>query len=192
MDFIWETVLLFFVGIFLLRISGRKSISQMTLGTTIVMISIGTIIVQPIIETSVIRTIIAASIFIVLLILLEFLQIKSNFIENIVSGKSLTVIENGKINEKNLNKLRLSVDQLEKRLRQKGVSSIGDIRTATLETNGQLGYELNDDAKPLSLGEFKRLMHTYGYQPQLQEKTTSNIFNEINQGHKQPNPDHLQ
>jgi uncharacterized membrane protein YcaP (DUF421 family) len=192
MDFIWETVLLFFVGIFLLRISGRKSISQMTLGTTIVMISIGTIIVQPIIETSVIRTIIAASIFIVLLILLEFLQIKSNFIENIVSGKSLTVIENGKINEKNLNKLRLSVDQLEKRLRQKGVSSIGDIRTATLETNGQLGYELNDDAKPLSLGEFKRLMNTYGYQPQLQEKTTSNIFNEINQGHKQPNPDHLQ
>jgi uncharacterized membrane protein YcaP (DUF421 family) len=191
MDFIWETVLLFFVGIFLLRISGRKSISQMTLGTTIVMISIGTIIVQPIIETSVIRTIIAASIFIVLLILLEFLQIKFNFIENIVAGKSLTVIENGIINEKNLNKLRLSVDQLEKRLRQKGVSSINDIRTATLETNGQLGYELNAEAKPLSLGEFKRLMNTYGY-PQLQEKTKSNIFNEINQGHKEPNPDHLQ
>jgi uncharacterized membrane protein YcaP (DUF421 family) len=191
MDFIWETVLLFFVGIFLLRISGRKSISQMTLGTTIVMISIGTIIVKPIIETSVIRTIIAASIFIVLLILLEFLQIKFNFIENIVAGKSLTVIENGIINEKNLNKLRLSVDQLEKRLRQKGVSSINDIRTATLETNGQLGYELNAEAKPLSLGEFKRLMNTYGY-PQLQEKTKSNIFNEINQGHKEPNPDHLQ
>jgi uncharacterized membrane protein YcaP (DUF421 family) len=49
LSFIWKPFLLIISGILLLRISGRKSISQMTLAQTVVMISIGTIIVQPIV-----------------------------------------------------------------------------------------------------------------------------------------------
>lgn len=41
MDFnlIWQTVLIFVIGTFILRIGGRKSISQMTIPQTIIMIS---------------------------------------------------------------------------------------------------------------------------------------------------------
>ncbi|MCF7752841.1 DUF421 domain-containing protein [Paenibacillus xylanexedens] len=48
MDWIWKSVLLVLVGMILLRIAGRKSISQMSVVTTVIMISIGTTIVQPI------------------------------------------------------------------------------------------------------------------------------------------------
>lgn len=54
LSFIWQSFLLILAGILLLRISGRKSQSQMTLAQTVVMISIGTIIVQPIVKKSVI------------------------------------------------------------------------------------------------------------------------------------------
>ncbi len=64
MDFMWEAILMVISGFLLLRVSGRKSLAQMTVTTTIVMISIGAIIVQPIIEHSVVKTIITIIIFI--------------------------------------------------------------------------------------------------------------------------------
>ncbi|UNT53582.1 hypothetical protein [Lysinibacillus capsici] len=56
-----------------------------------------------------------------------------------------------------------------------------------LEKNGQLGFELKEDAKPLTVGEFKKLMNNY-YHSEIpldvspEEKTTdsNNIFQEIN------------
>ena len=158
MNFVWQSVLMFLAGVLLLRIAGRKSISQMTLAQTVVMISIGTIIIQPIVETSVWKTIIASVIFIGSLILLEFLQLKFNFIEKFITGKSKIVIQNGKIEKINLRKLRLTADQLEMRLRTIGIARISDVKMATLEPNGQMGYELMDDAKPLTVGEFQNLM----------------------------------
>jgi uncharacterized membrane protein YcaP (DUF421 family) len=64
-NFIWYSFILILAGILLLRIAGRKSISQMTLAQTVVMISIGTIIVQPIVEKSVVKAIVAAAIFVI-------------------------------------------------------------------------------------------------------------------------------
>jgi uncharacterized membrane protein YcaP (DUF421 family) len=77
-NFIWYSFILILAGILLLRIAGRKSIAQMTLAQTIVMISIGTIIVQPIVEKSVMKAIVAAAIFVISLIILEYLQLKSS------------------------------------------------------------------------------------------------------------------
>lgn len=189
MNFILEAFILILSGILLLRIAGRKSISQMTLAQTVVMISIGTIIVQPIVEKSVLKAIVSALIFVISVVILEYLQLKSNAFEKFITGKSKTVIENGILNVVALKKMRLTVDQLEMRLRNKGISKIEDVKTATLEPNGQLGYELKEAAKPLTVGDLKKLI-----QPQflnqnmmsnnlkdLQEKNNnSNIFQEIN------------
>lgn len=192
MNFAWESLILIVAGIILLRISGRKSIAQMTLAQTVVMISIGTIIVQPIIEDSAWRTLVAASIFIGALLIMDYLQLKFNLIEKFLSGKSKVVIENGSLNITNLRKLRLTVDQLEMRLRLQGISDISDVKTATLEANGQLGYELKDDAKPLTIGEFKKLMNPMYLNIQYQnQKVKNNIFDEITEGHTRQNPDQL-
>lgn len=158
MNIFIESFLLVVGGVLLLRIAGRKSISQMTLAQTVVMISIGAIIIQPIIEDSLTRTFIAASIFIATLIMMEYLQLKFNAVEKFITGKAKIVIENGEIVISNLKKLRFTVDQLEMRLRQQGINKITDVKTATLEPNGQLGYELFPDARPLTIGEFKKLM----------------------------------
>ncbi|QRY17186.1 DUF421 domain-containing protein [Bacillus cereus] len=189
MSFILEAFILILSGILLLRLAGRKSISQMTLAQTVVMISIGTIIVQPIVEKSVLKAIVSALIFVISVVILEYLQLKSNAFEKFITGKSKTVIENGILNVIALKKMRLTVDQLEMRLRNQGISKIEDVKTATLEPNGQLGYELKEDAKPLTVGDLKKLI-----QPQflnqnmmsnnlkdLQKKNNnSNIFQEIN------------
>ncbi|SET33878.1 Uncharacterized membrane protein YcaP, DUF421 family [Salinibacillus kushneri] len=179
-----KSVILVLSGVFLLRIAGRKSISQMTLAQTVVMISIGSIIIQPIIEKSVLRTILASAVFILALIVMELLQLKVNFIERLITGKSKVIIKNGQIDVKTLRSLRFSVDQLEMRLRQQGISKISDVKTATLEPNGQIGYELIDEAKPLTVKEFKKLMNMDDKPPM---EGGNSLFAEIE--NKQRNPD---
>ena len=50
MDFnlIWQTILIFIVGTFYLRVSGRKTISQMTIPQTVLVIAIGTLLIDPV------------------------------------------------------------------------------------------------------------------------------------------------
>lgn len=195
MNFIWQSFILILAGILLLRITGRKSISQMTLAQTVVMISIGTIIVQPIVEKSVMKAIVGAAIFVISNLILEYFQLKSNNFEKFITGKSKIVINKGVIHVQNLKKLRLTVDQLEMRLRNHGISNIKDVKTATIEPNGQLGYELIEDAKPLTIGEFKKLMNAYF--PELSSDTAiqqtisekPDLFQEIES--KQQNPNYL-
>ncbi len=81
------------------------------------MISIGTIIVQPIVEKSVLKAIVSVLIFAISLVILEYLQVKSNAFEKFITGKSKTVIENGILDVIALKKVRLTADQLEMRLR---------------------------------------------------------------------------
>ncbi|MRH45159.1 DUF421 domain-containing protein [Aquibacillus halophilus] len=198
--FIANCFLLVFAGIFLLRVAGRKSISQMTLAQTVIMISIGSIIIQPIVETSVVRTLIATGIFIFSLILTEWLQIKFNFIEKLVTGKSKIVIQDGQIQYDQLRKRRLTADQLEMFVREKGISKISDVKTATLEPKGKLGYELKEDARPVTIGDLKKMIHPSMLNPsQLplypnndQQQSNDQIFDEIKSNHKSEHPDYLQ
>jgi len=199
MSFVWQSFLLIVSGILLLRLAGRKSISQMTLAQTIVMISIGTIIVQPIVEKSVIKAVIGATIFVAAIIIIEYLEVKFTFFEKFITGKSKIVIENGMLQTKNLKKLRLTVDQLEMRLRNQGISKIEDVKFATIEPNGLLGYELNDNAKPLTVGEFKKLIDMYlpfvqaakDSTQQTTSKEKGDIFEEIKERKTKDHPDYL-
>ncbi|MBW4840699.1 MAG: DUF421 domain-containing protein [Paenibacillaceae bacterium] len=179
LDWIWKSVLLALVGMVLLRLAGRKSISQMTVATTVIMISIGTTIVQPIANHELWKAIGSATLFIICLIILEYLQVKWDGLERVMSGRALPIIQNGQLLTGNLRKMRLTVDHLEVRLRQLGIKNIADVKTATLETNGQIGYELMEHARPVTIGDLERIL---GIQPGMSLET-SVLFQEVRQNH---------
>lgn len=198
-NWIWETVVIFFVGKIILRIGGRKSISQMTITQTIVMIGIGSLLIQPISDKNIFITLLVALLFTLLMVITEYLEVKWDALESFFSGKAVIVIENGKPDLKKLKKLRLTVDRLETRLRQSGVSSIEDVKTATIEVSGQIGFELRDDKKPITKEDFiiimseiadiKKLIH--GNQITKDNKNKNqNIFDEVKkknqEGKKEP------
>lgn len=154
-DFIWKAILIVIAGTVLLRIAGRKTIFQMALAETVIMIAIGTLLIQPVSGKNIWTTFMIGGVLVGTLLVMEFIQIKSDTFEKLVTGKAKVVIENGTLNEKNLRKLRLSVDQLEMKLRQNSVSKISDVKWATLEPNGQLGFELKMDAQPVTKKDFE-------------------------------------
>ncbi len=189
LNWIWQTILIFIVGTFILRVGGRKSISQMTISQTIVMIGLGSLLIQPVSGKGLLITFLVAFILTLLMMMSEYLEIKVDFLETIFSGKAIIVIENGEPNIKNLKKIRLSIDKLETRLRQDGISSLEDVKYATIEVSGQIGYELKDNKKPLTQEDFMKIMseisqlkavvgnNVSAYTKQSQN---NNIFEEIN------------
>ncbi len=198
LNLIWQAILIFAIGTIILRISGRRSISQMTIPQTVIMIAIGTLLIQPVTGKGLWATFGVAIVLVLSLILTEYLQLKFDGAESAISGKAIPVIEKGNLNEKNLKKLRLTVDKLEERLRQSGIAAINDVEFATLETSGQLGYTLKKEKQPATKEDIQNLIQLiengHLMAAHNQTSTQDNIFTETLNNIPIPSdiPKHLQ
>ncbi|MFD2214428.1 YetF domain-containing protein [Metabacillus endolithicus] len=207
LDLIWKSVIIVIGGTILLRIAGRKSISQMTLAQVVIMIGIGSLLVQPLVGKNVWTTLVVGLTLVLTLVVVEFTQIKSDKLEKFISGKAKILIKDGKLQEGQLKKLRLSVDLLEMKLRQSNVNKMEDIKYATLEPNGQIGFELKENKKPATkedinmiLQEIQQIKQSMGgipldlnMQPNQPSTQNTTLFTEITKGKHSPTPpSHLQ
>ncbi|MGG4217868.1 YetF domain-containing protein [Paenibacillus jamilae] len=163
---VWSTILLACIGTLFLRIAGRKSISQMTIPQVMILLAIGTVLGTEVSGKGMTNTILALGTFILFLIVVEWVTLRSNRIESILKGKSVSVIHEGKLEIDNLRRLRVSVDDLKKRLRMVGISNIEDVKSGTIENNGELGYELYPEAKPVTKKDMELMLKAYLPQPQ--------------------------
>lgn len=194
LNLIWETLLIFIVGTIILRIGGRKTISQMTIPQTVMMIAIGTLLIQPVSGRGLWTTFGIAGLLVLCLIITEFIQLKFDKAETAISGKAVPVIENGTLMENNLKKHRLPVDKLEERLRHAGISSIRDVQYATLESNGQLGYTLKWEKQAATKEDIQNLIKLIqnGQLLNTNNQSQDNIFTETLNKNTNDVPKHLQ
>lgn len=224
MDFnlIWKAILIILVGTLLLRLAGRKSVSQMTIAQTVLMVAIGTLLIQPVTGKNIWVTFVIGAVLVLTLLALEYTQVKVDSAENLITGKSKILIKNGVLQEENLKKVKLTVDQLEMNLRQKSVQRIEDVEWATMEVDGKIGLILKPEAQPVTKKEFQQLNQELQQtlnllranpnylNPQNQQSSVGtvtptppaspspvaqqdNLFTEVDEkGHQNPPPEHLQ
>lgn len=141
---VWKAVLIIVIGTFILRMSGKKSISEMTAAQTVLMISIGTLLIHPVTSKNIWVTLLIAVIIAGVLLVLEMVQVKSDVSESLLTGRALILVKDGMIQEQALRQVRMTVDQLETRLRQKNVEHISDLERASLEPSGNIGFVLKE------------------------------------------------
>ncbi|MCQ6276308.1 DUF421 domain-containing protein [Bacillus sp. V3B] len=200
LHFIWKAIVVVIGGILILRIAGRKSISQLTVAQTVMMVSVGSLIIEPVGDRNIWITMIITFLMVLTLLFIEYIVLKSDTLERFFYGQSILVVENGEVNEKNLRKIRLTVDMLEVRLRQQGVQNISDLQWATIESNGQLGYLLKSEKQYATKEDIQMLISiiqsNMSYSPiqttDIQSNASDNLFTEIkNNKHMVEPPDHL-
>ncbi|MCU6713208.1 DUF421 domain-containing protein [Paenibacillus sp. J5C_2022] len=185
--FIWEALIVLSVGFCLLRILGKKTAGEMTGLEIITLLAMASMIGHAVSGDGLWKTIVTLCIFVALLLTIQSLALKFDWIERWFMGRATLVIQDGEVIPENLKKLRLSIDQLEAKLREKGISSIADVKSATIEMSGQIGYELMEHAKPITIGEFKKTLAQLQVKPPQHPKQNSNLFNEvILQEHQHP------
>lgn len=181
MSFLLRAFIILVVGYFLMRFVGKKTASEMTGIEIITLLAMASMIGHGVGEDGLWKTILVLCLFIALLITVQFLSVKFDFAEKWIMGKAILVIQNGQVLSRNLKKLRMSVDQLESKLREQGISSITDVKTGTIEISGQLGYELVDEAKPVTFRDLQSLAAQQQLPPLLHRPNNpnDNLFNEV-------------
>jgi len=83
-------------------------------------------------------------------LLLSYLTTKSQWLQDVISGRYTIMIENGKLVEDNLRKQKYNITELLEQLRMSGVLKIQDVQYAILETSGQLSVILKPSKQPVT------------------------------------------
>ncbi|WP_144528712.1 DUF421 domain-containing protein [Peribacillus simplex] len=122
------------------RILGKQTISQMTMFDFIAAISLGAISANLAFNTSikVQHTIIAFTIYVAIIFLIALISLKNRKGRKFLAGDPTIVMQNGKVLEGNMNKMRYTLDYLNQQLRERDIFNIEEVLFAIVETNGTL------------------------------------------------------
>lgn len=142
-----KAILILASGVILLRISGKRSIAQLTVPESVLMIAVGTILIQPLGMKSEWKAIYGGALLIFGMLALSYMQIYLPFIRKWVYGVPSVLIRDGKMDVKEMKKCKMTDDQLEMRLRLADVYNISDVKLAILEPSGMLSIDLIEEKK---------------------------------------------
>lgn len=132
------------------KLLGKKQIAQLSFIDYVVGITIGSIAAEMATDTvnPFYHYIIAMTIFLVFDFAVTLISRKGTLMKKLFCGRPLMIIENGKINYKELKKSKLTVDEVLGMARDKDYFDINQIAFGILETSGKLSILPKAEEKP--------------------------------------------
>lgn len=135
-----RTIILYLLVILSMRLMGKKQIGQLEPFELAIAIMISELASLPMQDTRIpiMHGIIPIVTLLVLQTILALLQLKSEKMRAILSGKPSILVKSGKIDIAELKEEKFNINDLMEELRLQGYYNIEDIEYAILETSGQL------------------------------------------------------
>lgn len=140
MEIVLQTLLAFFVILFLTRVLGRQQVSQLTMHEYVNGITFGSIAATLATDLNQ-RTwhhLMGLILFGILTFTASYLTMKSKIVSKVLQGEPVLVIQDGKILEKNLARFQYTLEDLNILLRKKDIFNIVDVKYGILEPTGDL------------------------------------------------------
>ena len=135
-----RAIILYIIVLIVMRLMGKREIGQLQPFELAISIMIADLASVPMTELGIPITngIIPILGLLVMHMLISVINMKSLKMRTIMSGQPSLLIYRGKIDEKVLRKERLTLNELEEKLRSNNVFNLGDVEYAILETNGEV------------------------------------------------------
>ncbi len=151
----FRTIIFILFIVIALRIMGKRQIGQLQPSEFVVTILLSEIAAAPIQDTEIpiFSNIIAMSVLVGIELLMSAVCLKSLKLRSALQGNAVVLINNGKLDMKQLKRLRYTVDDIMEALRQKDVFNIDDVQFAVAETNGSLSVLLKPEKRALTVGD---------------------------------------
>ena len=139
------------------KLLGKKQVSQLSLFDYVIGISIGNFAAEMTInlESNEINGIWAVIIFGVFAYSISILTMKSIRLRRFFMGTPTIIIQNGKILEKNLKKVKFDINDMLEEIRVQGYFDIQEIEFALMEANGEFSILPKSEYKPLTPKDMK-------------------------------------
>lgn len=150
-------IIAFFTLLIFARLLGKQQVSELTFFDYILGITIGSIAATLTTDLSSrawphwvgLATWTAAVWF------LQWVSLRSRAVAKYINGEPVILIMNGQIMEKNLKKMRYTLDDLLIQLRHRGIFDLKEVEFALLETTGQLSVLKKSQYAPVTPHDLK-------------------------------------
>ncbi|MGH2624803.1 MAG: DUF421 domain-containing protein [Sphingobacterium sp.] len=149
-EIIARTIFMFFLIIFILRISGRRGVRQLTLFEVAIIISLGSAAGDPMFQQD-IPIVYALLVFFCVIVCYKLLTwLTARFIpfSNLLEGKPIIIVKNGEFDVKNENDNSFSKMEFFAELRNQSVEHLGQVYLGVLEVDGTLSLLFYDENNP--------------------------------------------
>ena len=135
-----RTLILYLVVVLILRIMGKRQIGELSPAELVITILISELAAIPMQDNAIplLHGIIPILTLLAIELIVSTLTLKSRCMRKIIVGNASVLIENGTVNQEEMHRLRLNLDELLEELRLCGHQSISTVQIAILEANGKL------------------------------------------------------
>jgi Predicted membrane protein len=149
-----RTLLLYIVIIGAVRLMGKRQISELQTSELVVTLLISDIAAIPMQDTG--QPLVSGLIPIAALVMCEIVvscwMVKNAKFRKLICGSPIIVINDGKIDQKEMRRLRMTTEDLMEELRLKDVFSLEDVAYGIVETNGKMSVIKKPDKSQPTAG----------------------------------------
>lgn len=135
-----RTLFFYFLVVGIYRLMGKREVAQLGIVDLIISFLVAELVAVGIenFDENIWQSLLPILILTIVQIFLAFVSLKFPKIRLLFDGKPSMIINEGKVNFKQMFKQRYTLDDLMAQLREKGVRNIEEVEYAILETNGTL------------------------------------------------------
>lgn len=150
-----RAVILYILLIFTVRLMGKRQIGELQPSELAITILISNIATLPVEDTGIplLTGIIPILTLAGLDVIMSWLGIKSRTVRRFTCGKPMIIISDGKLDQKKMQSIRFTVDDLAAGLRSQGIFDISEVQLAVVETTGTLSVYQKYSARNVTNGD---------------------------------------
>ena len=146
-----RTIVIYMILLAVMRLSGKRQIGEIQTSELVTTFLLSDVASYPLTDPAIplLNAIVPIFTIIPLEIIFSFLTTKSTQLKKILDGDPSIIVLHGKIQKKEMSRVRLSMEDLLCELRLKNIASVSDVDYAIVEQNGQISVFQKKD-EPLS------------------------------------------
>lgn len=151
-EWILRAIIAFFFLLIIAKLLGQRSISQLRLLDFVIALVIGNIIAHPLSDEHLALkgSIITTLVLVILYLGGIFITLKFPSLRKFFDNSPITIVQNGEILYKELNKARISIDILLEELREEKVDDVKKVALAIWEPDGKISVFLDPKYEPIT------------------------------------------
>ena len=142
-----RTVIIYIFIIAAIRIMGKRQLGELQPAELVVTLLISDLAAVPMQESGMplLDGVIPILVLVAMELLFSGLVLKVPFFYRLISGRPMVVIDNGKLDQQALKRMRVTIGDLVESLREQNVFDIEQIQYAIAETNGKISVLLKPE-----------------------------------------------
>lgn len=150
-NFIRAFIIYIFI-IIAVRLMGKRQVGELKPHELVITILLSAVAVIPLEDNSMplANCLVPILLFISMEILTSVISMKSLWFRNLLQGRPIFIIRNGRLDQKKLKEMRFTIDDVVDALRQKDIFDLSEVEDAVIETNGSISVLPKAEYKPLT------------------------------------------